>query len=122
MKLDEALQHRWAGKEIRRRGWLNGSFICSKWLAGKFSSEDFDADDWEVVTKRVGFREAWDHMKLGNKVIKDGKIYRIDSTIIRDAIVTWKHAGGDLSAGWYRLSGGVPIDWIDATDFELVED
>lgn len=64
--------------------------------------------------------EAMALLEIGKRINKDGKTYSLITS--RNTLCVWKDAGGDLGAGWHRLSEGIPIEWINATDFELVED
>lgn len=124
MKLEEALKYRRKGHDIKRPGWRYPLNTVSNWI----KVEDIDAEDWEVVRKKVAWPEAWEALKQGKVVtINDpnASIKRIRKTAEWEtrafAIDCWcmDHKG---DWGWSLFGTSMPLRWLSRTDFEIVED
>lgn len=126
MRLEEVLKYRRKGYDIKRLGW--DAVWQERWL----SSCDIDADDWEVVRKRVSWPEAWEALQQGKVVaINDpnttAKRIRLaskeeaQSDALECAIYCWYNPVGK-EWGWYLYGTTIPMRWLSRNDFEIVED
>lgn len=127
MRLEEALKFYREGRSIRRRSWQQDKKAFELYGVPYVTRLDIEADDWEVVRKKVSWPEAWEALQKGEHIIAMRHDWQHQDGTFVEWLLFRELSGGFMlkylwGNHWRNYGDMIPIKWLDRTDFEIVED